>query len=133
MVTFLDTSAIYAYLDRDDANHAAARTTFFELLDRGETLLTHNYVAVESAALVLRRLGPTASRALHDDVLPAVDIVWIDERLHATAVTGMLAADNRRISLVDWTSFVVMHERRVDLAFAFDDDFRHRGWTVIPD
>jgi predicted nucleic acid-binding protein len=132
MVTLIDTSAIYAYLDRDDANHERAKATFFELLDRGAPLLTHNYIAVESSALVQRRLGTIANRALHDDVLRVIDVIWIDEATHRLAVHAMLSADKRDVSLVDWTSFTVMRERRVGEAFAFDEDFRDQGYLVIP-
>jgi predicted nucleic acid-binding protein len=133
VVTFVDTSAIYAYLDEGDANHAAASRTLFDLLDRGARLVTHNYVVVEASALVQRRLGTIASRALHDDLLSVLEIVWIDESTHAQAVEAMLAADRRSISLVDWTSFVVIRQRRIDEALTFDADFRERGWAVLPD
>ena len=133
MVTFVDTSAIYAYLDRNDDSHAAATSTLFEMLDRREPLVTHSYVAVEASALVQRRLGTIANRALHDDVFRAIEIVWIDQATHRQAVEAMLAADRRDVSLVDWTSFVVIRERRIEQAFTFDADFRDRGWSVVPD
>lgn len=132
MVTFVDTSAIYAYIDQSDANHDAASRTLFELLERGDPLVTHNYVAVEASALVQRRLGTIANRALHDDLLNVLDIVWIDEPTHAQAVEAMLAADRRGISLVDWTSFVVIRQRRIERAFSFDAHFRDRGWAILP-
>ncbi len=132
MVTFVDTSAIYAYLDRDDGNHEVATTTLFDLLDRNEPLLTHNYVALESSALVQRRLGTIANRALHDDVLRAIEIVWIDAAAHQQAVEAMLAADRRGVSLVDWTSFAVIRDRRIEQVFTFDADFRDRGWSCVP-
>ncbi len=129
---FVDTSALYAYLDADDANHARAVESWDALLhqlDAGDgSAVTHSGVVIETAALVQRRLGMAASRALHHDLFPLLDIVWIDAGLHGRGVTAMLAADSRSVSLVDWISFDVMHTHVVDLAFAFDDDFQRQGF-----
>lgn len=43
----------------------------------------------------------------------------------------MLAA-GRRVSLVDWTSFLVMRRRGITTAFAFDADFAAEGFQVTP-
>ena len=52
VMIFVDTSALYAVLDRDDANHTVARDTWESLLRSSQRLLTHNYVLLETAALV---------------------------------------------------------------------------------
>lgn len=130
---FVDTSALYAALDADDDNHVEAAASLTALLEgsgRGELDgVTSGSVVVESAALVQRRLGMDATRVLLDDVLPLLDIVWVDEALHAEAVTAFLAAGRRTVSLVDWTSFVVMRRRVIDHALAFDADFVDQGFT----
>jgi predicted nucleic acid-binding protein len=128
---FVDTSALYAVLDRDDVNHAAAAETYGALLDR-TTLLTHAYVVVETTALVQRRLGMEAVRALVDDMLPAFDLVFVDESLHRAAISALLAAAARDVSLVDWTSFELMRRLGVTEAFAFDDDFVEQGFALLP-
>jgi len=131
MTVFVDTSALYAVLDRDDANHRDAAVAFPDLLGH-DRLLTHSYVAVEASALVQRRLGIEAVRALHDDVLPALELTWVDEPLHRAGVAAMLAGGKRDVSLVDWTSFELMRRRGVSTAFAFDDDFTRQGFTLVP-
>lgn len=131
MSVFVDTSALYAVLDRDDANHEAAATAYESLLDR-TTLLTHSYVVVETSALVQRRLGMEAVRVLSDDVLPALEVAFVDESLHRAAVGAMLAAGNRDVSLVDWTSFELMRRLGVGEAFAFDEDFAQQGFELHP-
>lgn len=132
MAVLVDTSALYAVLDRDDENHGAAAETFTKLLDE-DTLLTHTYVVVETTALVQRRLGMEALRALVDDLLPAFELVHVDELLHATAVAALLAAGARDLSLVDWTSFELMRRLGLREAFAFDEDFARQGFAVLPD
>ena len=131
MTTFVDTSAMYALLDDDDLNHQAADETF-RLLFQGEPLVTHNYVVLESAAVVQRRLGSAAVRDLFDRLLPLIEVLWVDEALHRTAVTSLVAAEKRQISLVDWTSFQVMRTRGIDNVFTFDGDFVRQGLQPVP-
>ena len=49
---FVDSSSIYAILDRADENHLKAAETWLVLLDSVERLLTTNYVVVECCALL---------------------------------------------------------------------------------
>ena len=132
MVTFVDSSAFYAYLDARDGHHPSARIALPELIEARDDLVTHNYVVVESAALIQRRLGAEAVRVFIDDILPAVRIHWIGESTHRLATAAMVASLNRGVSLVDWTSFVVIRELGIDRAFAFDADFEAQGLQVIP-
>ena len=129
---FVDTSALYATLDADDDRHEAAAIGWAQLLDGLENgdlaAVTHSSIIVETTALVQRRLGMTAVRTFLDDLLPLFDVVWLDAGLHAQAATALLAANQRQISLVDWTSFAVMRERAIDEVFAYDDDFGQRGF-----
>lgn len=126
----MDTSALYALLDRDDANHTAAAGAFPSLLE--ETLLTHNYVLVETTALVQSRLGGAAVAALLEDLVPAISVRFIGAELHRAAVSALLAAARRAISLVDWVSFEVMREGAMETAFAFDRDFAAQGFSTVP-
>jgi predicted nucleic acid-binding protein len=131
LTTFVDTSAMYALLDDADLNHEVADETF-RFLFQGEPLLTHSHVIIESAAVVQRRLGSAAVRDLFDRLLPLIDVLWVDEALHATAVTSLLAAEKRQISLVDWTSFQVMRTHGIDRVFTFDGDFAQQGFEPVP-
>jgi predicted nucleic acid-binding protein len=131
LATFLDTSAIYALLDERDPVHHLADQAFRFLVEADE-LVTTNYVALEASALMQRRFGFDAARDLHVRFLPLVDVEWIDAALHRTAVTSLLAAGNRNVSLVDWSSFVFMRERGIDDVFTFDRDFAAQGFNVVP-
>jgi len=129
---FVDTSAFFALLDDDDAHRERARTHLREVIETGVDLLTHEYVVVEATALVQRRLGLAALRRFVDDLLPLVEIAWVDEALHTEAREALLAAGRRNVSLVDWTSFLVMRRHGVRRAFTFDPDFGGEGFQVLP-
>ncbi len=128
---FVDTSALYAVLDRDDSNHVKAKAIWPKLL-RESVLVTHNYVLVEIAALVQHRLGMAAARALARDIVPLLGVEWIDERRHLAAQEAVLTAGRKKLSLVDCASFVVMREGGVPEAFCFDAHFKEQGFEVIP-
>ena len=128
---FLDTSALLAFLDRDAEQHGPVRESMIQVL-RDHEAITHNYVLVETEALAHRRLGGRAVRALLEDVVPALEVIWVDANLHDTAVGAHLRALRRRSSLVDHVSFELM--RRLDLrtVLALDDDFVREGFKLLP-
>lgn len=125
---FIDTSALYAILDRDDDNHESARNVWVGLVDSGTTLWTTNYVMLESCALVQHRLGMEALRALHEDVAPLLKVEWIDANVHALAMSALLSARRRKLSLVDCVSFAVMRQNGSKVAFAYDQHFTSEGF-----
>ena len=129
---FVDTAAFYALVDDRDPNHVRARDTLERLRAADVPLLTHQYVVVETTALVERRLGPGALRRFIDDLLPLAGIAWVDEILHAEAREALLAAGRRSVSLVDWTSFLVMRRHGVQRAFTFDPNFGGQGFETLP-
>jgi predicted nucleic acid-binding protein len=132
MAVLLDTSAILPVLNADDDDHPVATTQWETLLQTGEVLVVHNYVLVETLALVARRLGMGAVRAVQEDVVPAVEVEWVDPALHAEAVAAVLTAGRRDLSLVDCVSFGLMRRRGLSVAFAFDRHFREQGFRCLP-
>ena len=127
---FIDTSAIYALADRNDSNHRLARRRLESILIEGEEMLTHNYVLVESIALIHRRCGKPAALELAGSSA-SFEIEWVDEAVHQQAVRE-LSQTTRVLSFVDVVSFVVMRRRRVDTVFAFDADFADHGFHLYP-
>lgn len=130
MTVFVDTSALYALLDKSDAEHDAADAAFQEL--RGQHLLTHAYVVVETAALTARCLGREGTDLLFDGILAVVETVTVDAALHRDALAAYRAASSGSVSLVDRTSFELMRRHGIASAFAFDADFRAAGFDLYP-
>ena len=129
---FVDTSAFYALLDGDDAEHTRA-LKLWEGEPPGEGgLVTTNYVVLESMALLQSRLGMPAVRVFRDAILPLVRIEWIDEGVHAQAMSAFVAADRRGLSLVDLSSFETMRRMGIRSVFTFDRHFRQYGFKTLP-
>ena len=130
-MTFVDTSALLAFLDRDAARHAEVVAAMTDVLTQ-RSGVTHNYIVIEAEALIHRRYGTAPARLLLQDVIPLLDIVWITPDLHAAAVDAHLADLRRRTSLVDHMSFTVMRERSIIDALALDRHFAEAGFSLAP-
>ena len=72
-----------------------------------------------------------AVRALDRDILPILETLWVDEDLHRAAVTALLTASRRRLSLVDCASFEAMRRHDVSRAFSFDRHFAEQGFEPV--
>ncbi len=132
MRVFIDTSAFFALLDADDANHKKAEESWSNVLIPENVLVTTNYVLVETFALVQHRLGMDAVRAFEMDVTPLLNIEWVTPAMHRSGISALLAASRRRLSLVDCISFEVMRSLGIENAFAFDPHFEEQGFRSIP-
>lgn len=130
-MTFVDTSALLAFLDRDAPRHEAVVTALATLLAERRGV-THNYVLVEAEALAHRRLGGPVARRLLDDVVPLLEVVWVGADLHAAAVAAHLQALRRRSSLVDHVSFELMRRRGLRTALVLDRAFGDAGFELVP-
>lgn len=131
MDVFVDTSAFYAFLDADDACHKTIAEAWSRALNEKMRLFTSNYVIVETLALVQNRLGMQAVNAFLDDVLPAAGVLFVDEALHAPAVSAMVAAGRRGLSFVDCVSFDVMRRSGIRSALTTDRHFEESGFIIL--
>ena len=130
-MTFVDTSALLAFLDRDATRHRQMVEALTPVLAE-RTGITHNYAVIETEALVHRRHGAAPARRFLQDIVPLLEVAWITPELHTAAVDGHLADLRRRTSLVDHASFVLMRSRDIDHALALDRHFAEAGFTVSP-
>lgn len=132
MVIFVDTSALLALIDINDQFYSQAMSTWQKLLDSNDSLVTNNYVLVESISLAQRRIGMDAVQILQSEIAPFMDVEWFDADLHQSAMQRVLATNRRSLSLVDCSSFETMSRLELKTVFTFDEHFRGQGFEVIP-
>ncbi len=132
MRIFVDTSAFLAIIDGDDRFHPLALRFWEQQLSGSAVLLTSNYVVLETTALIQNRLGLEAVSVFHEEMLPVIYQEWINPDLYQKAVMALLAARRRDVSLVDYTSFVLMRHLGIRTAFTFDRHFAEQGFETLP-
>ena len=129
MTVFVDTSALFALLDAEDAGNAAAFPAWSSGIDDCAGFVTTNYVLVETISLVQRRLGIDAVRILIDEMLPMIDTLWVTDADHTAALNALLTAGRRQLSLVDCVSFTVMRRMGIRDYLGLDPHFEEQGFT----
>ena len=130
MKVFGDTSGFLAVLDADDPNHTKATNVWSYMGAQAALVVTSNYVVVETTALLHHRGGISQVRRFYEDVLGITAVQWIDTGIHATAFGELLKGSRRGPSIVDLTSFILMRQRGLRLALAFDRHFVERGFRL---
>jgi len=131
MRIFIDTSAFYALLDRDDANNRKATKVWTNLLGTEDTLVTSNYILLEAFALMQSRLGLEAVRGFQEDILPLIAIEFVSPEVHRSGTAALLSASGRSLSLVDCISFELMRSSGIKSVFTFDHHFKEQGFVVL--
>lgn len=130
---FVDTSALYALMVATDAAHEPAKAILEQLASEDARLVTSSFVLQETVALLQARTGTATVRQFREGLAPLLEVVWVDASIYEAAISALLAADSRAISLTDWSSFEIMRRRRLRSAFAFDVHFRQRGFELLRD
>lgn len=132
MSIFVDTSGVLAVMSADDRFHAPAAATWRRWADTSPLLVTSNYVVLETTALLQYHLGIRAVRSFHEDIRPVIHVEWITDETHQSAITALLTASRRQLSLVDCTSFETMRNLDLRRVFTFDPQFAEQGFTCLP-
>ncbi|MGH7676580.1 MAG: type II toxin-antitoxin system VapC family toxin [Gemmatimonadales bacterium] len=128
-----NTSYFYACADPDDAFYRQALVLAAEAASRRAELWTTWDVISETVTLLRYRHSATAAISLLDDVRPSLHVVeyGVNVRVEAEQVFRRLGRE-RRLSLCDAISFAVVTMLLDHMpCFAFDEDFRRLGLTVI--
>lgn len=125
----VDTSAVYALLDRSDANHAAAQAILTAMRKRRLEPLLTNFIVAECHALLLARLSADVARRWLLGNAWDIERVTEADETSARQILGRYL--DKTFSYTDATSFAVMERRTLRTAFAFDPHFRQYGFQLL--
>ena len=132
---FVDTSGLYALVDKRDTHHRAARDVCVALAREGRRLVLSDLVVAEGATLAKVRSGAHVALRVLDLIEQSVAfrVEHVDPaRFESTKAYFRRHADHG-YSFVDCSSFVLMRELRIRQAVTTDGHFREAGFEPLLD
>jgi predicted nucleic acid-binding protein len=127
----LDTSAMLALVWQKDRNHQAARKYVRD--NPGARWVVSDLLVAEVATRVrARESAAQAVRVTSSIVERMADVVYGDRDLLRAALETMGKFADKRLSLADCLSFVLIEHLALDGAFTFDRDFHECGFESHP-
>ena len=130
---FVDTGAWIALALTRDPLHARARATWEQLQGEGVRVHTSVPVVLETFTFLDRNAARPAALAWKDSLrsVSRMKILPATTRDLQKAWTFFERPDLHKLSAVDAVSFVLMVERRIRVAFAFDSHFATAGFRLV--
>lgn len=128
----LDTSGLMCLFDRRDIRHALATKHY----DSATRRLIHNYVFLEFVALAIARRVPLADALRFIDAIhhsDEIEVVWVDSDLHKRAMRLLAEREDKRWTLCDAVSFVLMRRDKIAEALTTDHNFEQAGFIRLLD
>lgn len=131
---FLDTGYVLALEISSDTNHAAASQHWRSLTADLSPLVTTSYVFDEIVTFFNSRGLHAKAVQVGDNLLSSafVELISVDEALFAEGWAYFQQHQDKRYSLTDCLSFVVMRKRAISTALAFDKHFVQAGFVKQP-
>lgn len=126
----VDTSGWLSVYHLHETNHYEAVSIF----NSASSIVTHSYILAEFIPLAQVRGFPRESN-LHfaaqimDD--PTLQFVWVDETLHRRAFQLLLDRKDKKYSLCDSVSFILMSDLSITEALTTDKHFEQEGFTRL--
>lgn len=131
----IDTGAWYALADQQERHHGRA-SALFGRLTKGEfgRMLTSDYILDETYTLLRMRLGMEPVKRLRDLLArsSSLQVLRVSDNDFDRSAELMIAHPDKRWSLTDCSSFILMRELEISDAFAFDHNFAEAGFRVFP-
>lgn len=128
---FVDTSAWFAFANRDDPEHKGVAALLGNSQGR---LITSNFIFDETVTLCLYRLGHAVAEKVGCVLLDSarVDLLRITPEDENVAWKLFCKRPDHTYSFTDCTSFVIMRRLGIRTAAALDDDFASEGFESLP-
>jgi uncharacterized protein len=130
----VDTSALLAVANPRDQYHASAVAVARKHLGAGGRFIGSVLVLGELHGHLLQRRGSAQARGVLDALLHDSAYAWeaVSPKVIADAISDWIERfSDRRFSLTDAMSFHLMRFHRVNVAFAYDEDFRTAGFDLL--
>lgn len=126
---FLDTGAIYSFINKNDPDHKAVVRAYSKV----DFFLTHSAVMMETFSLIAKRIRkPVAIEvvaALAQS--PKIELVHVDPALASQAWERCKKYSDKEWDWIDCVSFELMERRGIRNALALDRHFDQAGFRLL--
>lgn len=131
---FADTSYWLALELHDDQNHESALVHWLDLVKTTFAIVTTSYVFDETITYLNSRNHHEKAVEVGENLLlsPSVELVQVDENLFFEGWTMFQKYQDKRYSLTDCISFIVMKQKELEIALTFDKHFIQAGFKIEP-
>lgn len=131
---FVDASYWIALELKDDQNHLAAQLHWSSLNLGGTQIITTTYVLDEAVTFLNSRNAHRNAVGLGESIMLSqrIELIHVDEDLFFEGWKAFRKYDDKKFSLTDCISFVVMISHGLQTALSFDGDFVKVGFSVEP-
>lgn len=125
----VDTSAVYALLDRSDTHHRKAVALLKKLRKEDCMVSLTNFIIAEAYALILAKLGHSLARLWLKGLRWPIQRVSEEDEERAREI--LYIYEDKAFSYTDATTFAVMERGEIKRALAFDKHFQQFGFVLF--
>lgn len=131
---FVDTSFWIALELSDDQNHRTALKFWSSIDLETVRLITTSYVLDESVTFLNSRQAHRNAVQLGESILLShyIELIHVDLDTFFEGWEMFKTYDDKKFSLTDCISFVVMKHQGLQDALSFDSDFEQSGFRIQP-
>jgi len=132
---FVDTSGWATLVDPSQILHIQMRTLYRNILQQKRRLVTSNYILSELVALLISpmRISRPSLVTFVEGIKtsPYIEVVHIDATLDQQAWDLFKKRPDKKWTLVDCSSFVLMQQRGITEAITNDHHFEQAGFIRL--
>jgi len=136
-MVYIDTWAWYALVDATNSKHFVAKKFSQTLAEQNSSLFTSNFVVAETVNLIRYKLGLSRTLMFRDRLQDFISsgflqVVRVDIAIEKSAWQILEYYTDQDFSFTDCTSFAIMRQFKIDMAFTQDHHFRVMGFVTMP-
>jgi hypothetical protein len=130
---FLDSAFVIALVFKADQNHANAQAIWDRAIGQRRSFVTTTFVLDEAVTFLSNRGEHKLAVELGNQLLtsPAIEMLDVGRELIEQGWAYFVRHDDKRYSLTDCISFVVMSQRGLFDALTFDSHFIQAGFQIV--
>jgi predicted nucleic acid-binding protein len=128
----VDTSALYALVDRNDIHHSESIRILASLIPKSPDLIVPNFILAESHTIINRRIGPKEALLFLNSALLDYHIERVtaeDESRALVLLQGVSSSKN--YSYFDAAAVAMAERLGITDVFTFDQHFAKMGLRLI--